>query len=133
MPRQLHTATTAATIPAAVLRPNPVVLRRIGRVLGSELARDPLGTPGERQHDRERGKPSRPVHRLPPMHPICEPKTHEHCIEVNYLQRTRFESIAERKLRRRQLTEDGNVEISGRDLREGAGSKHGLFWRRAVQ
>ena len=31
------------------------------------------------------------------------------------LQRTRFESIAERKLRR-QLTEDGNVEISGRDL-----------------
>jgi len=28
-----------------------------------------------------------------------------------------FESIAERKLRRRQLTEDGNVEISGRDLR----------------
>jgi hypothetical protein len=34
-----------------------------------------------------------------------------------YLQRTGFESIAERKLRRRQLTEDGNVEISGRDLR----------------
>ena len=29
----------------------------------------------------------------------------------------RFASIAERKLRRRQLTEDGNVEISGRDLR----------------
>ena len=27
------------------------------------------------------------------------------------------ESIAERKLRGRQLTEDGNVEISGRDLR----------------
>jgi hypothetical protein len=26
--------------------------------------------------------------------------------------------IAERKLRRRQLTEDGNVEITGRDLRE---------------
>ena len=34
-----------------------------------------------------------------------------------YPQRTRFESVAERKLRRRQLTEDGNVEISGRDLR----------------
>jgi hypothetical protein len=32
-------------------------------------------------------------------------------------QRTQFESIPERKLRRRQLTEDGNVEISGRDLR----------------
>ena len=29
----------------------------------------------------------------------------------------RFESIAEGELRRRQLTEDGNVEISGRDLR----------------
>ena len=37
-----------------------------------------------------------------------------------YLQRTRFESVAERKLRRRQLTEDGNVEITGQDLREGA-------------
>jgi hypothetical protein len=34
-----------------------------------------------------------------------------------YLQRTRFESIAERKLRRRQLTDDGSIEISGRDLR----------------
>jgi hypothetical protein len=26
--------------------------------------------------------------------------------------------IAERKLRRRQLTEDGNVEIAGRDLHD---------------
>ena len=26
--------------------------------------------------------------------------------------------IAERKLRRRHLTEDGNIEITGRDLRE---------------
>jgi hypothetical protein len=38
--------------------------------------------------------------------------------EAYYLQRTRFERIAAQKLRRRQLTEDGNVEISGRDLRE---------------
>jgi hypothetical protein len=38
------------------------------------------------------------------------------CVEAYYLQRTRFESIAERKLRQRQLTEDGNVEISGRDF-----------------
>ena len=38
-------------------------------------------------------------------------------VEAYYLQRTRFETIAERKLRRRQLTDDGNVEISG-DLRE---------------
>ena len=41
----------------------------------------------------------------------------ERCLEAYHLQRTRFESIAERKLRRRRLTEDGNVEISGRDLR----------------
>ena len=40
----------------------------------------------------------------------------ERCVGAYYLQRTRFESIAGRKLRRRQLTEDGNVEISGRDL-----------------
>jgi hypothetical protein len=39
------------------------------------------------------------------------------CVEAYYPRRTRFESIAERKLRRRQLTDDGNVEISGRDLR----------------
>jgi hypothetical protein len=44
--------------------------------------------------------------------------TPETCIEANHLQRTRFEMIAERRLRRRQLTEDGNVEITGRDLRE---------------
>jgi hypothetical protein len=35
-----------------------------------------------------------------------------------HLQRTRFELVVERRLRRRQLTEDGNVEITGRDLRE---------------
>jgi hypothetical protein len=35
--------------------------------------------------------------------------TPERCVEAYYLQRTRFESVAERKLRRRQLTEDGNV------------------------
>jgi hypothetical protein len=44
--------------------------------------------------------------------------TPERCIEAFHLQRTRFEMIAERKLRRWQLTEDGNVEITGRDLRE---------------
>ena len=43
--------------------------------------------------------------------------TPERCIEAYYLQRTRFEGVAERKLRQRQLTGDGNVEISGRDLR----------------
>jgi hypothetical protein len=45
--------------------------------------------------------------------------TPEKCVEAYYLQRTSFESIAERKIRRRHLTDDGNVEISARDLREG--------------
>lgn len=44
--------------------------------------------------------------------------TPERCVEASHLQRTRFERIVERKLRRRQLTEDGNVEITGRDMRE---------------
>jgi hypothetical protein len=57
--------------------------------------------------------PRRVFQRLLPERP-----TPERCVEAYYLQWTRFESIAERKLRRRQLTEDGNVEISGRDLRE---------------
>jgi hypothetical protein len=48
---------------------------------------------------------------------LSERPTPERCVEAYYLQRTRFESIAERKLRRRQLTEDGNLEISGRDVR----------------
>jgi hypothetical protein len=56
--------------------------------------------------------PRRVFQRLLPERP-----TPERFVEAYYLQRTRFESIAERKLRRRQLTEDGNVEISGRDLR----------------
>ena len=56
--------------------------------------------------------PRRVFQRLLPERP-----TPERCVEAYYLQRTRFESIAERKLRRRQLTEDGNVEIGGRDLR----------------
>jgi hypothetical protein len=57
--------------------------------------------------------PRRVFQRLLPERP-----TPERCVEAYYLQRTRFEGIAERKLRRQQLTEDGNVEISGRDLRE---------------
>ena len=56
--------------------------------------------------------PRRVFQRLLPERP-----TPERCVEAYYLQRTRFESIAERKLRRRQLTQDGNVEIGGRDLR----------------
>ena len=56
--------------------------------------------------------PRRVFQRLLPEQP-----TPERCVEAFYLQRTRFESIAEGKLRRRQLTQDGNVEISERDLR----------------
>ena len=56
--------------------------------------------------------PRRVFQRLLPERP-----TPERCVEAYYLQRTRFESIAERKLRRRQLTEDGSVELIGRDLR----------------
>ena len=43
--------------------------------------------------------------------------TPERCLAAYYLQRTRFELVAERKLRDRRLTDDGNVEITGRDLR----------------
>jgi len=56
--------------------------------------------------------PRRVFQRLLPERP-----TVGRCVEAYYLQRTRFENIAERKLRRRQLSEDGNVEITGRDLR----------------
>ena len=45
--------------------------------------------------------PRRVFQRLLPERP-----TPERCVEAFFLQRTRFESIAERKLRRRQLTED---------------------------
>jgi hypothetical protein len=38
-------------------------------------------------------------------------------VEGYYLHRTRLERVAERKPRRRQLT-DGNIEITGRDLGE---------------
>jgi hypothetical protein len=56
--------------------------------------------------------PRRVFQRLLPERP-----TPERCVEAYYLKRSRFEGIAERKLRRRQLTEAGDVEITGRDLR----------------
>src|SRR5712675_1726362 len=43
--------------------------------------------------------------------------TPERCLEAYHLCRTRLELVVERKLRNRQLTDDGNVEITGRDLR----------------
>jgi hypothetical protein len=48
--------------------------------------------------------PRRVFQRLLPERP-----TPEQCVEASYLQRTRFERIAERKLCQRQLTEDGDV------------------------
>jgi hypothetical protein len=51
--------------------------------------------------------PRRVFRRLLPERPPPE-----RCVEAHYLQRARFESIAEPKPRRRQLTEDGNVDES---------------------
>jgi hypothetical protein len=45
---------------------------------------------------------------------LRERPTPERCVAAYHQQRTHFERIAERKLGQRQLTEDGNVEISGR-------------------
>ena len=57
------------------------------------------------------------VHRRVFQRLLVQSPTAERCLEAFHLQRTRFELAVERKLRRRQLTEDGNVEITGRDLR----------------
>ena len=48
----------------------------------------------------------------------------ERCLEASHLHQTPLELIAERKVRRRHLTDDGNVEITGRDLRERKGPAH---------
>jgi len=51
--------------------------------------------------------PRRIFQRLLPERP-----SPERCVEAYYLQRTRFESMAERKLRRRQLTDGGYSPVS---------------------
>jgi hypothetical protein len=63
------------------------------------------------------------------QHLLGQSPTPERCMKAFHLQRTRFELVVERKLRRRQLTEDGNVEITGRDLREKSPTvgQHDLF------
>ena len=48
----------------------------------------------------------------------CAPRHPRTVRPSSYLQRTRFERIVKRKLRQRQLTDDGNIEISGRGLRK---------------
>jgi len=52
------------------------------------------------------------------QHLLSETPTPERCVEAYHLYRTRFELAAERKVRRRQLSDDANVEITARDLRE---------------
>ena len=68
-------------------------------------ARTPSGSPLSSGRDRrDHGVvrvPRRVFQRLLPARP-----TPERCVEAYYLRRTRFERVAERKLRRRQLTED---------------------------
>jgi hypothetical protein len=58
------------------------------------------------------------VHRRVFQRLLDQSPTPGRCLEAYHLQRTRFELAVEWKLRRRQLTDDGNVEISGRDLRQ---------------
>ena len=48
---------------------------------------------------------------------IGSPTTPEKCLEAYHLQRTTFERAVEAKLRRRELADDGNVELVTRDLR----------------
>ena len=66
---------------------------------------------------------------------LLEALTPERCLEAYHLHRTRLELIAERKVRRRRLTDDWNVEITGRDLREReveARYSHPIGYRRAA-
>ena len=58
------------------------------------------------------------VHRRVFRRLLDQSPTPERCLQDFHLQRTRFELAIELKLRRRQLTDDGNVEITERDLRE---------------
>jgi hypothetical protein len=52
------------------------------------------------------------------QHLLPDRPTPERRVEAYYLQRTRRESIAERQLRRHQLTGGENVEIDAHDLGE---------------
>jgi hypothetical protein len=90
-------------------------------IVDFKFPRAPAGIPSGRPRSSGRDRastagvvrvPRRRFQRL-----LSERPTPERSFEADYFQRTRFEGIAERKLRGRQLTEDGNVEISGRDRR----------------
>jgi len=63
--------------------------------------------------------------------------TPEECVEFYHLSRTRFERAAEGKLRRRDLDEDANVTLTGRDVRDArphrsSGSRPSRAWHRAA-
>jgi hypothetical protein len=45
--------------------------------------------------------------------------TPEDCVQHFHLERTRFERAAEAKVRARQLDDDANIRLTGRDLRTG--------------
>ena len=59
---------------------------------------------------------------------LPESPTPERCLEAYHLHRTRLEVVAERKVGRLQLTEDGNIEITGRDLREREAARGARDW-----
>jgi hypothetical protein len=48
---------------------------------------------------------------------LDQPATPQNCLAAFHLERSRFERAAEDKIRRRELSADGNVELTGRDLR----------------
>jgi hypothetical protein len=41
----------------------------------------------------------------------------EKCLEAYHLHRTRFERAVEAKVRLREISEDGNIDVTGRDVR----------------
>jgi hypothetical protein len=56
--------------------------------------------------------PRRVIHGLLGARP-----TPEECLQYFHLERTNFERLAEEKVRTRQLDDDTNIRITGRDLR----------------
>jgi hypothetical protein len=57
---------------------------------------------------------------------LAAPTLPEKCVEAYHLYRTEFERAAEAKLSRRELGEDGNLEVTGRDLRGSAAEQREL-------
>ena len=47
--------------------------------------------------------------------------TPEECVQYFHLERTSFERAAEDKVRARELDEDANIRLTGRDLRRQSG------------